>query len=157
MTGFNWKLFGVLTIVIMVLSMGYLMFPEEEDEGLTTVRMIIDFGGHGELHAGNLTIWKDGEFVNSEMTSNNTTIFRFDRVRGENQTVLDVLSLTAEWGNFTMDHTTHSTERGTFVESIAGVENGDLTWQYYINDEYGVLASDRKRVRDGDTIRWEYE
>ena len=157
MTEFNWKLFGFLAIVVLVLSAGYLVIPEDDDEGITTVQLFIDFGEHGELHSGNLTIWKDGTLISSEGTANNTTIFRFDQVSGENQTVLDVLLQAGRWGNFTIDHRTHGTEKGTFVEAIADVENGERSWQYYLNDEYGVLASDRKKVRDGDIIRWEYE
>jgi hypothetical protein len=53
----------------------------------------------------------------------------------------------------------HRTEAmGAFVESVAGVENGrdGRYWSYYIDDEYGTVASDRGQLSSGQTVRWVY-
>ncbi|MBU4339233.1 DUF4430 domain-containing protein [Patescibacteria group bacterium] len=48
---------------------------------------------------------------------------------------------------------------GVFVESIAGVKNGDdgKYWQYYVNDKLGEVAADKKEVKAGDKVEWRFE
>ena len=140
-----------------MLSLGYVLFPEDENEGHSTVLRTIEFKDHGKSYANNLTIWGGGKVFGTRPREDNTTVFEFRGVSGENQTVLDVLLRAGEWGNFTIEYTEHATQKGSFVDSIADVENGDESWRYYVNDEYGIIASDRKQVRDNDIIRWSYE
>jgi hypothetical protein len=47
---------------------------------------------------------------------------------------------------------------GAFVDSIDGVENGrdGHYWSFYVNDEYGLVATDTAPVSDGDVVRWVY-
>lgn len=48
---------------------------------------------------------------------------------------------------------------GVFVESIAGIKNGDSGkyWQYYVNDKLGEVAADKKEVKAGDKVEWRFE
>ncbi len=48
---------------------------------------------------------------------------------------------------------------GVFVESIAGVKNGDdgKYWQYYVNGKLGEVAADKKEVKAGDKVEWRFE
>lgn len=157
MTRFNRKLFGLVVTAMVILCIGYFSYPGEENGGSAAVTLIIDFRSHGELHRHNLTIWRNGKMLDSQASPDNTTRFEFHGLGGENLTVFDVLREAAAWGNFTIRHSTHKTQAGIFLDSLAGVENSDNSWQYYVNDEYGITAADRKPVHDGDVIRWVYE
>ena len=119
--------------------------------------MILQFHDHGVMYKGNLTIWDDGKILNSNHTTDNSTTFEFRNVTGENQSVFSTLITISRWANFTVEYREHGSEKGTFIESIAGIENDKHTWQYYINEEYGHSASDTSSVRDGDVIVWSYE
>ncbi len=48
---------------------------------------------------------------------------------------------------------------GVFVESVAGIKNGDdgKYWQYYINDTLGEVAADKKVLVEEDEIEWRFE
>ena len=48
---------------------------------------------------------------------------------------------------------------GVFVESVAGIKNGDdgKYWQYYINDTLGEVAADKKVLEGGDKVEWRFE
>ena len=60
MTQFNKPLFGIIIIALIVLSLGYVLSPEDEDKGTSTVLLRIEFDDHGKLYSKNLTIWGGG-------------------------------------------------------------------------------------------------
>jgi len=155
--GINKKLGVLCVIIIAILSLGYYLSPVDEDKGPSTVTVIIRFNDSGKLYKGNITEWKEGRLEGSQPSGDNTTTFEFHSVQGENQTVFSVLRIAAEWGNFTIGYRDFNTPKGVFVESIAGVENGEYHWQYYLNDVYGVRGSDSKAVGDGDIVIWAHE
>lgn len=48
---------------------------------------------------------------------------------------------------------------GVFIESIAGIKNGDdeKYWRYYVNTSLGEVSADKKKLKRGDTIKWRFE
>jgi len=144
-------------ILIVIVFSGYIYSLKDDDHGHSSVTMIIRFGDHGILHAGNTTVWEDGEFISSTTSPDNSTSYEFYGLKGENQTVFSVLMLSSQIGNFSVDYSEHMIQTGTFVESIAGIENGEKDWQYYLNGEYGTIASDRKPAKEKDIVEWTYE
>jgi hypothetical protein len=64
---------------------------------------------------------------------------------------------SARIGSFEVKTKKHS--YGLMVVSIGGVENGidGHYWQYYVNGEYGSVASDKQEVYDYDVIEWRYQ
>ncbi len=156
MTQLNRKLAVFSLALLVILLSGYYFYPQESGEGRSSVTLIIRFGDSGKLRAGNITVWEDGHLLSSEESGDNTT-FEFRKLKGENQTVFSALLSASECGNFSVEYSQHSFPKGVFVESIAGVENGEKNWQYYLNKEYGSRASDDMQVKDNDIIEWVYE
>lgn len=153
----NRKLLVVVIYIIIILVGASILFPAEDDDtGSSSVTLIIDFGDNGNLFEKNHTIWKDGHFLNSTRNQDNTTIYEFQDLQGENQSVFAILEKAAVWGNFTFEYSDYPTQDGVFIDAIAGVENEQASWEYYVNGEYGVQASDLNIVNDGDVITWEY-
>ena len=72
----------------------------------------------------------------------------------EAATVLDALVEAGRAGRFPVEH--HKESQGAYVDSIDGVENGreGHFWSFYLNDEYGLVASDAATVEGGDQVRW---
>jgi hypothetical protein len=151
------NLLAVVLLSITLLIFGYVAFPvEDDDTGSSSVTVYIDFGDQGQLHRSNHTIWESGTFVSSEPTTNDSTMFEFRNVLGENQTVFALLTSVSDWGNFTIEFSDYSSQDGKFIDAIAGVENQEASWEYSINGEYGVKACDLRKVADGDIIIWKY-
>jgi hypothetical protein len=83
----------------------------------------------------------------------NGTITAFEDVYlFQNATVLDALravteSITSQyWSGW-----------GTIVTSVNGLTNEGLAgWQYWINEEWGVVAADLQILVSGDQVKWKY-
>ncbi len=148
----------VVIIVAAVLS-GCIGTPDEgdgaEEDGVT---VIIDFEGFApETHPGQRAEWTpdgSGAWSVELEPRGDGALYLVHNITGT--TVLDVLLAAANVTGFTVDHDLQA--MGTFVEAIDGIENGrdDHHWSYYINDEYGQMASDKAGVDDGDQVRWVY-
>ena len=130
---------------------------KNNDEGNSTVTLIIRFEENGELHEGNHTIWEGGVIVSSETTMDNSTIFEFPELSGENQTVFSVLKQASIIANFSVEYSFPATQQDIFVDSIAKVDNGEGNWQYYLNGEYGIKASNNVQLKNDDLVEWKYE
>lgn len=50
-------------------------------------------------------------------------------------------------------------EFGVLIESIGDKKNGDngKYWQYYVNNELGDVAADKKNISKSDIIEWRFE
>lgn len=73
--------------------------------------------------------------------------------------VFTVLEALSEYGKkFDLKYN-NNYSYGVFVESIAGIKNGDegKYWQYYVNDKLGEVAADKKEVKAGDNVEWRFE
>lgn len=79
-------------------------------------------------------------------------------IPSEDSTVFSLLEKLAQRENFELSSKVYP-EMGVFVESIDGVKNGrdDKYWQYWVNDELGEVAADKKKVQKDDKIEWKFE
>jgi hypothetical protein len=148
-----------VVITAMVIVSGCIGAPDEGDgaEG-DGVTVIIDFEGYSpETRPGERAEWTpDGDSGWSVLVEprNEGALYLVHNVTGT--TVLDVLLSAADAAGFAVDHDQEA--MGAFVDAIDGVENGreDHHWSYYLNGEYGLIASDKAYVEDGDEVRWVY-
>ena len=155
----RWAALTVVVLIATVLA-GCIQFDPDDGDGAKEdgVTLVIDFEGFDpDTLPGTEATWSpDGEGrwdLVSESTSGDT-VYTVKNVTGIS--VLDVLLAAAEAAGIEVDH--HIESMGAFVDGIDGLENGldDHHWSYYVNGEYGTVASDRVTVEDGDTVRWVY-
>jgi len=54
---------------------------------------------------------------------------------------------------------TKQNNAGVFIESIAGIKNGDAgkQWLYYVNGKMLDVASDKKQLKAGDKVEFKFE
>jgi hypothetical protein len=76
-----------------------------------------------------------------------------------NNTVFKLLIECSTVYNFPVTSTYWQGYESVFVNSINGTQNGegDMWWQYYVNDSYGEIGCDRKEIFDGDLVKWRFE
>ncbi len=147
-------------VVLVSAFAGCIQGGQDEKDGAREdgVTLVIDFEGfEPETRPGTLSTWSpgdDGVWVLDTQDTGGDTVYTVNNVTGT--TVLDVLLAAAEAAGLDVEH--HQEGMGAFVDSIDGIENGrdDHHWSYYVNDEYGSIASDRANVADGDVVRWVY-
>jgi len=79
-------------------------------------------------------------------------------VPSQGSTAFSLLEGLAQRENFEIESTLYE-GMGVFVESIDGVKNGTAGkyWQYWVNDELPPVASDKKKVKEGDKVEWKFE
>ncbi len=150
---------AMAVIIVASIVSGCIVSPDEgdgaEDDGVT---VIIDFEGFDpETHPDDRAVWTpDGDLTWSVELEDRSdgALYIVHNITGT--TVLDVLLRAAEVTGFTVLYSDEA--MGSFVNSIDGIENGreDHHWSYYLNNEYGQIASDKAYVEDGDEVRWLY-
>lgn len=76
----------------------------------------------------------------------------------QDSTVFSLLETLSQREEFEVNSTFYE-GMGVFVETIDSVENGTegKYWQYFINDELGEVAADKKTIKEGDKIEWIFE
>jgi hypothetical protein len=149
---------AVVAVVLVTTLAGCIQSGPDDGDGAHEdgVTLVIDFEGYDpDTMPGRVATWSPngrGEWVLVSEETDGDTMYTVNNVTGT--TVLDVLLAAAEVGGFIVDHRIEG--MGAFVEAIDGLENGrdDHHWSYYVNGEYGSVASDRAVVEDGDTVRW---
>jgi hypothetical protein len=153
---------AVLVIIVPAFVLaGCIGLPDDGEDGAQVdgVTLIIDFETFEPFtHAGSDATWSpDGR--------GNWTLVKEARAEGGTRYV--VLNVTASTvyealvnGSAVADFDieAHRESMGAFVDSIDGLENGadGHHWSYYLNGEYGIVASDKAYVSDGDEVRWVY-
>ena len=87
----------------------------------------------------------------------NIISYSFDANDGE-RTVFSGLLNHGEENNIEVKYN-NDYSFGVFVESVAGIKNGDdgKYWQYYVNDTLGEVAADKKVLESGDKVEWRFE
>ncbi|MCK5466737.1 DUF4430 domain-containing protein [Candidatus Parcubacteria bacterium] len=87
----------------------------------------------------------------------NIISYSFD-ANDEERTVFSGLLNYGEENNIGVEYN-NNYDFGVFVESIAGIKNGDdgKYWQYYVNDTLGEVAADKKVLEGGDKVEWRFE
>ena len=139
---------NVLIAVLIVNSLaigGVLYEIDYFDEGdldistIVTAKLVIKFTNLGE---------------NDRLT--------FETVTTSESTAYGILLRAQTEGSYSITATTHY-ELGLFVESIAGwgtcgsCQNEDgFYWLYYVNNNDGDVAANRKIISDGDLVEWNY-
>lgn len=75
-----------------------------------------------------------------------------------NNTAFGILMEAGDRLGFRVEWIPYSFPPGAFVTAINGTVNGkgDRWWQYWVNGEYGTIASDRKEIFDGDLVEWKF-
>jgi hypothetical protein len=75
-----------------------------------------------------------------------------------NNTVYRLLEQCSEEKGYEIESTVWEPYDAIFVDSINGLENGQgRFWQYYVNDKYAEISSDRRELSDGDRVEWIWE
>ena len=87
----------------------------------------------------------------------NVVSYSFD-ANDEEGTVFSGLLNYGEENNIGVEYN-NNYDFGVFIESIAGIKNGDdgKYWQYYINNTLGDVAADKKVLEEGDKLEWRFE
>ena len=153
---------SVLAIIVPALVLGgCISWPEDDGDGARVdgVTLVIDYWGFDpDTHADHNATWSpdgDGNWsLLTEARSDNDTLYVVHNVTAG--TVLEALVNGSAVAGFVVE--SHQESMGAFVDSIDGLENGanGHYWSYYLNDEYGIISSDRAAVSDGDEVRWVY-
>lgn len=80
-------------------------------------------------------------------------------IETNNNTVFKLLLEIKEAYNLSLNYVHWQGYDAIFVSSINGTHNGEnnMWWQYYVNDIYGEIASDKKEIYDGDVVEWRFE
>jgi hypothetical protein len=160
--------FAVALAVVLVATslVGCLQGPEDGDGEPVSVTLRVEFGPEDpSIHAGQVTEWTPDGRGNWTLASlvNATDGRAVYVVRGLNaSTTLGALLAGASAAGFEVG--LHTESMGSFVDSIAGVDNGhdDHYWVYYVGDgsdrgEFGSVSSDRAGVSAGDVVTWVYQ
>ncbi len=147
---------GAMALLLLVATAGCIQ--DGTDGEKVTVTLRVEFGPDApSLHAGKVAEWKPEASSWNLTLANSTDGSTVFIVHGVNaSTALGALLAGGEAAQFLVKHRKES--MGAFVESVAGVENGrdGHYWSYYIDGEYGAVASDRADVSAGQTVRWVY-
>ena len=137
---------------------GCLQEPSGGGEAVT-VTLRVEFAPEApSAYAGNVTEWTPDGQGNWSLTSRNATdsksVYIVHNLTAS--TALGALLAGATAAGVEVRH--HTESMGSFVDSVAGVENGrsGYYWSYYVNGEYGTVSSDRADLSGGDTVRWVY-
>lgn len=97
--------------------------------------------------------------VSIRIVKNDEWTVDYMEVETKNNTVFKLLLECKEIYNFSVNYIQWQGYDAVFVNSINGTQNGegDMWWQYYVNHEYGDVASDKKEIFEGDLVEWRFE
>jgi hypothetical protein len=150
----------IIIAVVIIAVIVVFGFPSQGLIGNTiTATITIDFAeAQAPAYAGNLTTWTkvDGSWAISTVPNGNHSVWVFENITSKSN-CYEQLMAASSLGHFTM-HVQNQT-LGTFVDSIAGVQNQDpgAGWQYYINGVYANRACNLNAISNGDEIIWIYQ
>lgn len=93
----------------------------------------------------------------SKNTSSPKTVITYSTTK-ETTTVFDALIEYGKNNNIEIAYN-NNYEFGVLVESIGGIKSGNegKYWQYYVNNELGDVASDKKTISRSDVVEWRFE
>ncbi len=103
-------------------------------------------------------IAKDDKPSIQDETKNINELSYFFNNKDSESNVFSGLLIYAKNNNIEVKYN-NNYEFGVFIESIAGVKNGDegKYWQYYINGVLGDVAADKKILKESDVVVWRFE
>lgn len=150
----------VLLAAVVVVS-GMNLFPSNSDGAKNrTATMTIDFADASADHfRNNITTWTNTSGIwsyETQASGNGTTLFVFKNMTFS-ANVMDLLMACSKMGDFTIVRQQY-VGMGSIVEKIDGVntERPGRGWQYYVNNVYGTVASDKCTLNDGDQVYWKF-
>ena len=83
--------------------------------------------------------------------------WNFNITLNNSATVYSLLMEGAEENNFTVSTTYYPQYQSYFINSIAGVKNGNgKYWQYWINGKYGEVSANLQKLENGDVVEWKF-
>ncbi len=83
--------------------------------------------------------------------------WNFNITLNNSATVYSLLMKGAEENNFTVSTTYYPQYQSYFINSIAGVKNGNgKYWQYWINGKYGEVSANLQKLENGDVVEWKF-
>ncbi len=138
----GWRPIAVLFIVISAALGGMLAYGKLTESHFQPMEVSATV----EINYGNGTILAEN------ITTDNYTAFGF---------------LEAAVGHENIDATYYESFGSWLINGINGIANGvDVPgindtgayyWQYYVNDELGLVGADRYALLDGDVLEWRFE
>jgi hypothetical protein len=150
----------VLLAAVVVVS-GMNLFPSNSNGAKNrTATLTIDFADASADHfRNNITTWTNTSGTWSYEThasGNGTTLFVFKNMTFS-ENVMGLLMECSKVGGFTIVRQQY-VGMGSIVEKIDGVntERPGRGWQYYVNNVYGTVASDKCTLSDGDQVYWKF-
>lgn len=153
-------LLAVLIVPVLVVSGCIGGPPGNDDNGIAEdLTVVIEFEGFDpDTFPDKVAKWEsDGEgnwTLTTEEAAEGGATYTVRSVSAD--TALEALVEAGRAGRFEVEH--HKGSQGAFVDIVDGIENGrdGHFWSFYVNDEYGLVASDAATVEDGDEVRWVY-
>ena len=87
----------------------------------------------------------------------NVISYSFD-ANDKDATVFSGLLNYGEENNIEVEYNNNYSS-GVFIESIAGIKNGDdgKYWLHYVNNTLGDVSADKKILEAGDEVEWRFE
>ncbi len=100
--------------------------------------------GLGEIFVGLTLDFSDGKVINCP-----------DQKLFERDTVFDLLKVCSD--NFELEYEIYSGV-GVFINQIDDKASGqdNKYWQYWVNDEYAIIAADKFYLKEGDVVEWRF-
>ncbi len=150
----------IIIAVVIVAVIVVFGFPSQGATGDTvTATLTIDFAeSQAPAYSGNLTTWTmiDGSWTITSVPNDGHSVWVFENMTSQSN-CYEQLIAASSIGHFTMQ--VQNQTLGTFVDSIAGVQNQDpgAGWQYYINGVYANRACNLNAISNGDEIIWIYQ
>jgi len=141
----------ILILVLFILFVLYIAFFLTAG---TTNENGVDVDANTEVNVEN-NISDNQEKISEE--KENIISYSFD-ANDEESSVFSGLLNYSEENNIEVEYN-NDYDFGVFIESIAGIKNGDdgKYWQYYVNDILGDVAADKKVLEEENNIEWRFE
>ncbi len=141
-------------LVFLVLFILFVLYVAFFLTANTTNENGVDIGVNTEVNVEN-NVSDNQEKISEE--KENIISYSFD-ANDEESSVFSGLLDYSEENNIEVKYN-NNYSFGVFIESIAGIKNGDdgKYWQYYVNDILGDVAADKKVLEEGNDIEWRFE
>ena len=131
----------VLIIIALLALNGWLIYKNYQPEALNTQLPIVE--------------QKEIRYIINKGEGN---IKEYQLKISNDSTVFSLLEELSKKENFEIKTTVYA-EMGILIDSIDGLKGGtnDKWWQYWVNNNLGELAADKKKINNGDIVEWKFE
>jgi len=131
----------VLIIIALLALSGWLIYKNYQPEVLKTQLPVVE--------------QKEIKYIINKGEGN---IKEYQVEISNDSTVFSLLEELSKKENFEIKTTVYA-EMGILIDSIDGLKGGtnDKWWQYWVNNNLGELAADKKKINNGDIVEWKFE